>query len=105
MSHLRLTDATIRALQNPLSGQADHWDTTVGFKGFGVRVSQGGRKTFILLDGPNRRRTTLGAYPALSLGKARETAAKILARKTLDIEPELPTMLRRRPHDLFRFAL
>jgi len=92
MGHARLTDATIRALKAPQSGQADYWDQTPGFKGFGVRVSQGGSKTFILLHGPNRTRTTLGRYPILSLAKAREKAAIILAERTLGIEAEAPTI-------------
>jgi len=91
MPHAKLTDATIRALQSPASGQADYWDTTVGFKGFGIRVSQGGRKSFVLLA--ERRRMTLGAYPILSLSAARELAARTLARQTLDLDPEPPTML------------
>src|SRR2546430_929536 len=92
MGHVRLTDATIRALKVPQSGQADYWDETPGFKGFGVRVSQGGSKTFILLHGPARSRTTLGRYPILSLAKAREKAAIILAERVLGIEPEAPTI-------------
>ena len=35
MAHARLTDATIRALKPPASGQTDYWDQTPGFKGFG----------------------------------------------------------------------
>src|SRR6266568_1924140 len=92
MGHARLTDATIRALKTPPSGQADYWDQTPGFKGFGVRVSQGGSRTFILLHGPNRTRTTLGRYPILTLAKARERAGIILAERTLGIEPEAPTI-------------
>ena len=61
-------------------------------RGFGLRVSQGGSKTFILLHGPRRTRTTLGRYPLLSLSKAREKAGIILAEITLGIEPEAPTI-------------
>jgi integrase len=92
MGHVRLTDATIRALKSPDSGQTDYWDETSGFRGFGVRVSQGGSKTFILLHGPRRTRTTLGRYPLLSLSKAREKAGIMLAEITLGIEPEAPTI-------------
>ena len=67
MAHTRLTDATIRALKTPSAGQVDYWDQTPGFKGFGVRISKGGSKTFILLHGSSRSRLTLGRYPLLSV--------------------------------------
>ncbi|HVC57603.1 MAG TPA: integrase arm-type DNA-binding domain-containing protein [Stellaceae bacterium] len=92
MPHARLTDATIRALKPPAAGQIDYWDETPGFKGFGLRLSQGGSRTFILLHGANRTRTTLGRYPVLSLAKAREKAVIILAERTLGIEPASPTI-------------
>lgn len=92
MGHAKLSDATVRGLRAPATGQVDFWDETPGFKGFGVRVSQGGTKTFILLHGPARTRTTLGRYPILSLAKAREKAGIILAERTLGIEPEASTI-------------
>lgn len=92
MPHAKLTDAMIRALKPPAAGQADYWDQTPGFKGFGVRISQGGSRTFILMHGPTRTRTTLGRFPLLTLAKAREKATIILAERTLGIEPEQPTI-------------
>ncbi|MBV9014521.1 MAG: integrase arm-type DNA-binding domain-containing protein, partial [Alphaproteobacteria bacterium] len=92
MPHAKLSDATLRSLKPPTTGQVDYWDETPGFKGFGVRVSQGGSKTFILLSGQTRTRTTLGRYPLLSLAKAREKASIILAERLLGIEPEEPTI-------------
>ena len=76
---MRLTDISIRALKAPDTGQRDYWDDTI--KGFGVRVSQGGRKTFILLL--NRNRRAIGKFPSMSLAKAREDARKMLAQVEL----------------------
>ena len=79
-----LTDVKIRALEPPQSGQVTYWDE--GLSGFGVRVSTGGTKAFVLVHGANRRRTTIGRYPALSLKEARAEAKRLLAERTLGIE-------------------
>ena len=76
---MRFTDIAIRALKLPEKGQRDHWDDSI--KGFGVRVSQGGTKTFILIVNGNRR--SLGRFPLLSLAEARQEARKILAQQEL----------------------
>jgi hypothetical protein len=68
MPAVRLTDVSIRALKVPPSGQVTYWD-----RGLGLRVSQGGSKTFVVLAGPGRRRA-LGRYPQLSLADARQKA-------------------------------
>ena len=72
---MRLTDISIRALKAPENGQKDYWDETL--TGFGLRVSKGGTKTFILLQNGNRR--ALGRFPQISLAQAREDARKRLA--------------------------
>ncbi|MGD9715411.1 MAG: tyrosine-type recombinase/integrase [Thermomicrobiales bacterium] len=77
----RLTDLTVRALPSPASGQVIHHDNQV--IGFGVRVSQGGAKTFVLTYGKDRKRITLGRYPLVSLADAREEAKRKLALATL----------------------
>lgn len=51
--------------------------------GFGVRVSQGGTKTFTLLYGTPRQRITIGRYPVISLSDARQRARELLAEYTL----------------------
>ena len=53
---MRLTDLSIRALQGPERGQKTYTDDTL--PGFGVRVSQGGTKTFVLVRGATRQRET-----------------------------------------------
>ena len=44
----KLTDIAIRSLPAPASGQVIHLDDQL--QGFGVRVSHGGSKTFVLTD-------------------------------------------------------
>ena len=58
---MRLTDLSIKVLQSPERGQKTYADDTL--PGFGVRVSQGGTKTFVLVHGATRQRETIGRYP------------------------------------------
>jgi integrase len=51
-------------------------------KHFGVRISQGGAKSFIVLIGSGRRQA-IGRYPTITLAQAREKAKVILAERTL----------------------
>jgi integrase len=76
MPSVRLNDVSIRALKAPASGQVTYWD-----RGLGVRVSQGGSKTFVVLAGPGRRRA-LGRYPHLTLAEARQKAKLYVANPT-----------------------
>ena len=64
------------------------WDA---LKGFGVRCSCGGAKSFIVLVGSGQRRA-IGRYPIISLAEARAEAKRILAEKTLGKEkfPSIP---------------
>jgi integrase len=76
-----LTDISVRNLKAPERGQKTYGCDSV--RGFGCRVSQGGSKTFVLVHGDNRERTTIGHYPIISLAQAREEAKRILAERTL----------------------
>ncbi|WP_395019824.1 tyrosine-type recombinase/integrase [Dongia sp.] len=77
---MRLSDLALRSLKPPAEGQITYWDE---LPGFGVRVSQGGAKTFILQRGKERARTTIGRYPIISLLDARNEAKRLLAEETL----------------------
>ena len=60
--------------------QCDHWD--VSMRGFGVRMSYGGKRVFVVryrVSG-RLRRMTLGSYPALSLIEARRKAMRCWAK-------------------------
>ena len=64
----QLTDVLVRNLEAPERGQRTVRDTVL--QGFGVRVSQGGTKTFIVVYGRMRKQVTVGRYPLLTLGEA-----------------------------------
>ncbi|WP_159080025.1 site-specific integrase [Methyloceanibacter sp. wino2] len=73
----KFSDTFLRSLQSAPTGlRVEFMDTVV--PGFGVRLTDKGRKTFILLarypgsNNPTRRK--LGEYPSLSLEKARKKA-------------------------------
>jgi integrase len=78
---MRLTDIAIRALSAPAKGQIKVADDSL--HGFGIRVSQGGTKTFFLQVGSDRRFMSLGRYPLISLQGARGEAKRLLAEFTL----------------------
>lgn len=81
MPQIKLSNVMIRNLPLPEKGQVTHWD--VGLPGFGVRVSQGGTKTFIVIHGPMRKRFTIGRYGPITLKQARDEAKKLQAGLTL----------------------
>jgi integrase len=78
---VNLTELTIKNLKPPDRGQILFYDDAV--KGFGVRVSQGGTKTFVLVHGQRRTKITIGRVGIITLAEARGTARTILAEKTL----------------------
>jgi integrase len=75
MAKKRLTDRALKALK-PKRQRYDLMDTDV--PGFGVRVSEKGQRTFILIarypGSSNPTRRAVGEYPAISLEKARRRA-------------------------------
>ena len=68
-----LSDLAIQSLK-PTGKQYVVWDVP----NFGVRISQGGTKTFIVLVGRERRKVTIGRYPSISLKDARRKAQLLL---------------------------
>lgn len=78
---MKLTDLQIQRLRAPHKGSKTYFDD--GLKGFGVRVSAGGTKSFTLVQGKARRRTALGKYPVVSLQEARGAAKRLLAEGAL----------------------
>jgi integrase len=82
----------------PEKGQRFYRDANL--KGFGVRVSQGGTKTFVVVHGVNRQYTKIGRYPTISLSKARDRARTLLAQYTLG-KTETPTVSFAEARNLF----
>ncbi len=83
MPRINFTVRKIDSLRPPDKGQVDYWDT--GLPGFGIRVSQGGRKSWVVMYrvGRRKRRLTLGSYPPMTLAEARKDAkaALVVAQK------------------------
>ena len=82
MPKQRLTDVSVRALKPPAAGQLTVWDA---HSPVGVRVSQGGSKTFVVMVGSGQRRT-IGRVGIVTLADARIEAKRILAEKTLGLD-------------------
>lgn len=83
MTSRRLTTRFIDSIKPPNSGRVEYWDATV--TGLGLRVSESGRKSWVLMYRHQRRlrRLTLGTYPVIPLAKAREMAGGAL-REVVD---------------------
>ena len=66
------TDIAVQKLPVPSHGQRDYFDPH--YPGLAVRVSHGGRRTWVFVYRIVRRqrRMTLGTYPAMTLAEARE---------------------------------
>ena len=89
--HQRLTDRKLQALKPAEPGKRyDVMDTDV--RGFGVRVTDKGQRTFILLTrypgSTNPTRRAIGEYPTLTLEKAREKARAWRQLIEDDIDPK-----------------
>lgn len=78
---MRLNDLTIKSLKPPSKGVIYYTDDIL--TGFGVRVSEGGTKSFVLTHGKLRKRETIGRVGILGLSEARGEAKRRLAEYTL----------------------
>jgi len=78
---VQFSDLALRSAKPPPTGYSYIWDTAL--RGFGLRISWRGTKTFCVLIGDGRRQT-IGRYPyPMTLADARVVARRILAEKTL----------------------
>ena len=82
--HLVFQDAILRGLKAPDRGQVDYTDAHT--PGLTLRVGKR-TKTFMFLRSAHgrRERITIGQFPAVTLGRAREEARKLAAEKTLGL--------------------
>jgi integrase len=79
MTKRNLTDRTLKAMKPAAPGKPnDIWDTTVS--GFGVRVSDSGRRTFMLMSrfpgSRNPTRRAIGVFGEITLADARAKAKR-----------------------------
>ena len=77
MPRKHLTDVVCQTLK--AGKQTRYWNTTLS--NFGMSVGPRS-KTFVVMHGVDRRLTTLGKYPALSLADARRAAHRVLGSHT-----------------------
>jgi integrase len=75
-THKTLTDAAVKRLKPPASGQADHFDHQ--YPGLALRISYGGRKSWVCFYriGGKLRRMTLDSYPPMTVAEAHEAWRK-----------------------------
>ena len=97
-----MPNLTKRYLDNitPAEKEKIHWDSN--YKGFGVRISPKGRKTFVVQyrQGSRTRRVSLGTFGNLTVDEARKKAKRILGEVAAGYDPaekikifrETPTM-------------
>lgn len=87
MPSQKLTARTIENAKAPASGRLEIWDTLV--RGFGLRVTERGVKSWTLMYRVNgrQRRLNLGRYPAYNLADARELARDALRQVGRGIDP------------------
>jgi integrase len=69
-----LSDRAVASVKPPPSGRLEIWDAVL--PGFGLRVTDKGAKSWVAMyrTGNRKRRLTLGAYPKIKLGAARDLA-------------------------------
>jgi integrase len=84
---LKLTDRIISELPLPATGNRIEYDTEV--KGFGIRLTAGGSRSFVLnyRIGRRERRHTIGASPTWKVKTAREEAASLKRDIDRGIDP------------------
>jgi integrase len=85
---MKLTATAIRSLSLP-AGKAEAIIFDDDVHGFGLRVRDGGSRTFVFQYkiGTKQRRIALGSVTALDIGKARDTAKDLYARVRLGQDP------------------
>ena len=83
-----LTKRSVEALK-PIGKEYFVWDSQVS--GFGVRVRESGRKTFIFRFRPSGTRTdqrnSIGTYPSITVDTAREAARQLYAQVAQGRDP------------------
>ena len=84
---VKLTKAFVDGARAPADGYVLHWDRTV--KGYGLRVSSGGRKTFVVMGRVRGKlvQYSIGPYGAFTEDTARAKAQRVLQQMRDGIDP------------------
>lgn len=86
---MNLTDLQIKRLALPEGATKQKTFFDGSLKGFGLRVSVGGAKSFVVMYGKRRKLKTLGRYPETTLAKARVLARQVLGEVAGGVEAEI----------------
>lgn len=88
MPSLRISKATVDAAEVPGKADAYYWDTEL--KGFGLRVTPKGVRSYVLqyrMKGRPARRLTIGQHGVFTPAKARDEAERILLGVKQGLDP------------------
>lgn len=95
---IRLTEFTVKNAK-PVASQYTLWDSAL--PNFGVRVSPGGTKNFVVMLGERRERISVGRYPIISIADARDKARRLMAERVLGLNKP-KTIKFAEAYDLFK---
>jgi integrase len=87
MTRRHLTAAAVGRIKPPVAGQVDHFDA--GYPGLALRISYGGSRSWVYFYRwhGKQKRLTLGSWPALELGQARDVWREARKRLASGQEP------------------
>jgi integrase len=87
MPRARLTELSVARLKPPVRGRLELWDATL--PSFGLRVSAKGAKSWVVMTRVHGKlkRFTLGKYPLMDLGDARNAARAALQKAARGEDP------------------
>jgi integrase len=93
---MKLTQKTVATLTLPRGASEKIWFDD-DLAGFGIRLRKGGSKRFVFQykQGTKQRRVAVGAFPALTVEKARQTAGLLHAEVRLGHDPAGAKAVRR----------
>lgn len=90
MARIKLTKTVVANLPTPDKAQAFTWDSVL--KGFGVRVSRAGVKTYVVqfkVRGGKERRMAVGRCDRVALDVARREASQLISAADLGSDPAI----------------
>lgn len=85
---MKFTQASVSAFKAP-SGKADHFEWDEALPGFGIRVQNGGRKSYVAQYkiGTRQRRLSLGKVEKVTLSAAQKEAKSIFESVAKKVDP------------------